>query len=259
MAVFHHDGPFDACNPHRNRRREKYAPMQAFPKDSINMVMGGSGPVNKQMDYDKYHGRGEEAHRDYNEAAIAEEAPDPYRKPDGSIVYSSTAREVLHGDESVGLGTSTFLEGAPASRAAIQRRESEYDTPQPEERPGMTRKKSLAQKIRGVRPSRERFASADGRNGLATPPIMTGKSDSAANPFFRDFNGDVKKENAQITFEEQAKPSRGRAASSPRGNELERQYTTESVGEEASKPTGLLGRMKSLKGGRRPVRRETNS
>lgn len=234
--------------------------MQAFPKDSINMVMGGSGPVNKRMDYDKYHGRGEEAHRDYNEAAIADEPTEPYRKPDGSLGYNPTAREVLHGDESVGLGTSTFLEGAPASRAAIQRRESEYESQQPEERQnGLSRKKSLAQKIRGVRPSRDRFASADGRNGLASPPLMTGQSDSAANPFFRDFNGEVKKENAQITFDEQAKPSRGRAPSSPKRNELERRYTTESVGEEGSKPTGLLGRMKSLKGGRRPVRRDTNS
>src|ERR1700736_3612880 len=32
-SVFHHDGPFDACNPHRNRAGSKRAPMQAFPKD----------------------------------------------------------------------------------------------------------------------------------------------------------------------------------------------------------------------------------
>ncbi|KAK5937077.1 hypothetical protein PMZ80_010617 [Knufia obscura] len=258
-GLFHHDGPFDACNPHRNRKRERYAPMQAFPKDSINMVMGGSGPVNKRMDYDKYHGRGEEAHRDYNEAAIAEDNVEPYRKPDGSIGYNPNGREVLHGDESAGLGTSTFLEGAPASRAAIQRRESEYESQQPEERPGLSRKKSLAQKIRGVRPSRDRFASADGRAGATSPPMMTGQSDSAVNPFFRDFNGEVKKDNAQITFDEQPKPSRARAPSSPKRNELERRNTTENGGEEGSKPTGLLGRMKSLKGGRRPVRRDTNS
>ena len=233
--------------------------MQAFPKDSINMVMGGSGPVNKRMDYDKYHGRGEEAHRDYNEAAITEDVAEPYRKPEATYTYNPTAREVLHGDESVGLGTSTFLEGAPASRAAIQRRESEYESQQPEDRPGLSRKKSLAQKIRGVRPNRERFASPDGKNGPTSPPITTGQSDSAVNPFFRDFNGEVKKENAQITFDEQTKPTRARAPSSPKRNELERRNTTESVGEENSKPMGLLGRMKSLKGGRRPVRRDTNS
>lgn len=228
--------------------------MQAFPKDSINMVMGGSGPVNKRMDYDKYHGRGEEAHRDYNEAAIAEESVEPYRKPEEA--FNPTARDVLHGDESYGLGTSTFLEGAPASRAAIQRRESEYESQQPEDRPGLMRKKSLAQKIRGVRPSRDRYQSADGRGGPISPP-MTGQSESGVNPFFKDYNGEVKKENAQITFDEQSKPARARAPSSPGRNELERRNTTESV--ESSKPTGLLGRMKSLKGGRRPVRRDTNN
>ncbi len=233
--------------------------MHAFPKDSINMVMGGSGPVNKRMDYDRFHGRGEEAHRDYNEAAIAEDNSEQWRKPDGSYGYNPVGREMLHGDESVGLGTSTFLEGAPASRAAIQRRESEYDSQQPEERPGLSRKKSLAQKIRGVRPSRDRFASSDGRSGPTSPPLMTGQSDSAANPFFKDYNGEVKKENAQITFDEQPRPIRARAPSSPKRNELERRNTTESVAEEGSKPTGLLGRMKSLKGGRRPVRRDTNS
>ncbi|EFQ97946.1 hypothetical protein MGYG_00982 [Nannizzia gypsea CBS 118893] len=47
---FHHDGPFDACNPHRNRKGSRAAPMQAFPKDSRNMAIGGSGPNNKQLD-----------------------------------------------------------------------------------------------------------------------------------------------------------------------------------------------------------------
>lgn len=262
-GLFHHDGPFDACNPHRNRKKEKYAPMQAFPKDSINMVMGGSGPVNKTLDYDRYHGRGEEAHVDYNEAAIADESTEVYRKDpklDSNYGYNPTARELLHGDESAGLGTSTFLEGAPASRAAIQRRESEYDSAQTDERPGLSRKKSLAQKIRGVRPNRDRFASPEGRmNGPVSPPI-TGQSDSAANPFFKDFNSETKKDATQVAYDEH-KSNRARAPSSPRRLELERRNTTESaVQEEPSKPTGLLGRMKSLKGGRRPaVRRDTNS
>lgn len=235
--------------------------MQAFPKDSINMVMGGSGPVNKSLDYDRIHGRGEEAHRDYNEAAIVPEV-EPYRKegkPDG-LGYNPNQREVIHGAESVGLGSTTFLEGAPASRAAIQRRESEYDGPQTDERPGLSRKKSLAQKIRGVRPNRDRWASPEGRNGPQSPPLtgpMTGQSDSAANPFFRDYDGEPKKEPTAITFEEQAKPARARAPSSPRRLGLERTTTADSADGE-KKPSGLLGRMKSLKGSRRPVRRDTS-
>lgn len=236
--------------------------MQAFPKDSINMVMGGSGPVNKSLDYDRFHGRGEEAHGDFNEAAAVQEV-EPYRKEGKSEAYgyNPNGREAIHGDESIGLGTSTFLEGAPASRAAIQRRESEYDgQQQSEERPGLSRKKSLAQKIRGVRPNRDRWASPEGRNGPQSPPLtgpMTGQSDSAANPFFRDYDGELKKEPTAITFEEQAKPSRARAPSSPKRLGLERTTTAESVDANGEKkPSGLLGRMKSLKGSRRPSRRD---
>lgn len=238
--------------------------MQAFPKDSINMVMGGSGPVNKSLDYDRFHGRGEEAHGDFNEAAVVQEV-EPYRKDGkpGAADYNPNSREVIHGNESVGLGTTTFLEGAPASRAAIQRRESEYDTPQVDgDRPGLSRKKSLAQKIRGVRPNRDRWASPEGRNGPQSPPItgpMTGQSESAANPFFQNYDGESKKEPTAITFEEQSKPSRARAPSSPKRLALERTTTAESTDANGEKkPSGLLGRMKSLKGGRRPVRRDTS-
>lgn len=250
--VFHHDGPFDACNPHRNRRKEKYAPMQAFPKDSINMVMGGSGPVNKRMDYDKFHGYGQEAHIDFNEAAIAEGVPEQAAP---TYAYNPTAREAIHGDESVGLGTSTFLEGAPASRAAIQRRESEYETQQVDERPGLSRKKSLAQKIRGVRP-RDRLASP-GDGGPISPPL-TGQSDSAVNPFFRNYE-QKDKDGTTIQFaENQPRPTRPRAPSSPKRNELERRNTADSPPEDGNKPSGLLGRMKSLKSSKRPVRRDTS-
>lgn len=250
--VFHHDGPFDACNPHRNRKKEKYAPMQAFPKDSVNMVMGGSGPVNKRMDYDRFHGYGQEAHIDFNEAKIVEGAPE--QPTSGAYAYNPNAREAIHGDESVGLGTSTFLEGAPASRAAIQRRESEYEAPQTDDRPGLSRKKSLAQKIRGVRP-RDRVTSPG--EGPVSPPL-TGQSDTAVNPFFKNYD-QKEKESTTIQFaENQPKPNRPRAPSSPMRNDLERRNTTESTGEDANKPSGLLGRMKSLKASKRPARRDTS-
>lgn len=216
------------------------------------MVMGGSGPVNKRMDYDKFHGYGQEAHIDFNEAAIVEGVSEPQAP---TYAYNPTAREAIHGDESVGLGTSTFLEGAPASRAAIQRRESEYETQQLDDRPGLSRKKSLAQKIRGVRP-RDRLASP-GELGPASPPL-TGQSDSAVNPFFRNYD-QKEKDSTTIQFaENQPKPTRPRAPSSPKRNELERRNTTESGAEDANKPSGLLGRMKSLKASKRPVRRDTS-
>lgn len=218
--------------------------------------------MNKTIDYDRFHGRGDEAHGDYNEAAVVEEPSAAFKQQKDVNVYDSTAREMLHGPESYGLGTSTFLEGAPASRAAIQRRESEYETQQVDDRPGLSRKKSLAQKIRGVRPNRDRFASPEGRNGATSPPTpgpLTGQSDSAANPFFRNYETEVKKDTTTIQFDEQVKPARARAPSSPMRNELERRNTSDSVEPDSnnSKPSGFLGRMKSLKG-RRPTRRDTS-
>lgn len=232
--------------------------MQAFPKDSINMVMGGSGPVNKQLDYDRIHGRGQEAHVDFSEAAVIDEEPAELRRSnlDGPMLYNAGQRQAVHGEESMGLGTTTFLEGTPASRAAIQRRESELDAQQIEtERPGLARKKSLAQKIRGG--VRSRDVRTPG-----SPPPLTGQSDSGVNPFFANFEASQSlppRKDPVISFTDQPAPSRARAPSSPKRSDLERRITSESAVEVENKPGGgLLGRMKSLKS-RRPSRRDTGS
>ncbi|KAI7290927.1 hypothetical protein KC315_g19759, partial [Hortaea werneckii] len=67
-GLIHHDGPFDACNPHRNKtsgKSRRPAPMQAFGADSMNMVLGGSGPLRSKLDLDKIHGTGVEGFTDY--------------------------------------------------------------------------------------------------------------------------------------------------------------------------------------------------
>ena len=128
ILVFHHDGPFDACNPARNRKGARAAPMQAFPKDSRNMSLGGSGPNNSKLNLDQIHGTGHEAHIDYNKSRLGDGFGYDQRRPnpERSAGFNPLDRvEPVHGEESVGLGTSTFLEGAPASRAAIQRRATE--------------------------------------------------------------------------------------------------------------------------------------
>ncbi|KAI5814748.1 Pal1 cell morphology protein-domain-containing protein [Pyronema omphalodes] len=162
-GLFHHDGPFDACNPHRNKNSRRLAPVQAFPADSANNSMTGFGPLNEKADHSHIFGnRGDEAYHDYTASA----------RPMGKRAASfdpKSAVETLHGDESLGLGTSTFLDGAPASRAAIAKN-IEF-----EERPrsgsegamgggGLQRKKSLAQKIRSIKPSGE------GRRRAPPPP-----------------------------------------------------------------------------------------
>ena len=174
VIVIHHDGPFDACRPHRNRKGSNKAPMQAFPKDSINNTLGGAGPVNSNLNLEQFHGRGDEGFKDFstsgkNNPVVEANTFAPHagaavmnqrrQLVDGSNLeesasFNSRARAPVHGDESLGLGTSTFLEGAPASRNAIQRRESEGEQ---NNVGGLGRKKSLVQKIRGMnreRPSR---------------------------------------------------------------------------------------------------------
>jgi hypothetical protein len=241
--------------------------MQAFPKDSLNMQLGGSGPNNSKLDLDRIHGRGHEANFDYNAAALADSEGGYGRRPlpERSASFNPTSRvEAVHGDESIGLGTSTFLEGAPASRAAIQRRESEMEAADQAVTQGLSRKKSLAQRIKSVRPrvnESGRMASPE-PFPTATSPLATGKSEqNGANPFFKDYDQEYEKKGAQIAFaEEQAKANgRARAPSSPKRGALtlERSVTAGSIGPPAAPPEeskssgGFLSRVKSIKGGRK--------
>ena len=240
------------------------------------MQLGGSGPNNAKLNIDQFHGVGTEANKDYNHAAVQDADADYLRRPqpERSASFNPTAKtEPLHGHESAGLGTSTFLEGAPASRAAIQRRESEQEASDQMMASGLSRKKSLAMRIKSVRPrvneagrvtSPEPFPAV-----IPASPLGTGRSDqNGANPFFKDYNQEYEKKGAQIAFaEEQMKTApRARAPSSPKrgGMGLERKLTAESLGPQAepSKPSGvgsLLDRVKSIKGGRSKTRERRNT
>lgn len=238
--------------------------MQAFPKDSVNMQIGGSGPLNAKLNLDQYNGTGQEAHVDYNEAATAEDDPEYFRKqlPERGAAFNPTARiEPVHGSETVGLGTSTFLEGAPASRAAIQRRESEFEAQQQAMANSLSRKKSLAQRIKAVRPKISEGGRVISPEPLGTPnsPLGTGKSEqNNVNPFFKEYDKEYEKKGTQIAFAEEQNIGRARAPSSPRrGQGLERKLTGDSVGAEEGKSTGggFLSRVKSLKGRSRPRER----
>ncbi|KXL43429.1 MAG: hypothetical protein FE78DRAFT_460263 [Acidomyces sp. 'richmondensis'] len=130
--------------------------MEAFPKDSMNMALGGSGPLRSRLDLDKFHGRGAEGFSEY----AATRKPDTATMP--VVVNPHDRAEQVHGDESFGLGTSTFLEGAPASRKAVAQRRRE-----------MSRKKSLAQRLRGMSNTRRQI-SGDARSpGSQIPPPVT--------------------------------------------------------------------------------------
>jgi len=244
--------------------------MQAFPKDSINMQIGGAGPVHSKLDLAAYHGITQEAHVDFNEAAVVDEDAEFVRRTEqdrAAASFNPIARiELVHGNETAGLGTSTFLEGTPASRADIAR-QTEIEAAQLANGGGLSRKKSLAQKIRSVRPNlaAQRVISPE---PMITPtsPEGAAKSNANANPFFKDYDKEYDKKGAQIAFaEEQQKPGRARAPSSPkRGYGLERKMTGESTGgggggpEDGKTGARFLNRVKSLKGRNRP-RRDTSA
>jgi Pal1 cell morphology protein len=184
--------------------------------------------------------------------------------------FNATARvDPVHGDETLGLGTSTFLEGAPASRTAMQRRESETEANL--KSGGLQRKKSLAQKIRGINragmaPS-GRVMSPEPTYEVGTAlttkdaqedhpqPTLTGSTKKANenNPFFNTHDSAWDRKGESIAIADQEKTGRTRAPSSPRKG-LERRPTAENGSSPDGIGKGLLQRVKSLKGGARRVR-----
>lgn len=215
--------------------------MQAFPEGSLNNTLGGSGPINPQADHSNFMGHGsDEAFRDYAASGKGKNRHEP-------VIFDSSARaSLVHGDESHGLGTSTFLEGTPAARSAIVKRNAEQAQEFAEG--GLQRKKSVAQRIKQrVRPdysnrplpSHSRYESDDfgefgGREEARAPRPPPREREREGRP------------------SPPLKPRQNSAAGALEGRSVE---ALPSPSEEApAKPSGLLGRMKSLKGGRRPTR-----
>ncbi|KAK1969061.1 Pal1 cell morphology protein [Colletotrichum sublineola] len=259
-GLFHHDGPFDAANPHRNRKGSRRAPMHAFAKDSLNMSLGGSGPLNKRPDHATFLGNHDgDASADFATSA----ARNMERKNDPAVFDPRSRGSIVYGEESLGLGASTFLEGTPAARAAIQRTQAEQAQQTAAE--GLGRSKSIAQRIRGIKREPREYGpsgritnpegaytsrkSPDG-NGPGTSISYTGER----NPFFSEFG----KEPETISVRKNGAKSPGTPPPVPRrgsANGLERRATsdvTSPTEDGPSKPSGgFLARVKSLKGGGR--------
>lgn len=154
---FHHDGPFDACAPHRNKD-SKAAPVAAFPADGPNTSMKAFGPgANSDTRMDLAFGKYSD---DQNEIVgrAARDAPavpktnrdtsDPQttmytpRLNPSVIAFDANEKSApIHGHATAGLGLSTFLDGAPAPRG------DDYLSP-PQMGGGLGRKKSLVQRLR---------------------------------------------------------------------------------------------------------------
>ena len=238
--------------------------MQAYPKDSLNNVLGGSGPLNTRADHSALMGHhDEEAFKDYSRGAKENQGG---ARAGDALFDPLSNDEILHGDQTMGLGTSTFLEGTPAARTAIQKREEERAQAVVAE--GLQRKKSLAHRIRNInRGPREfqpsgRMTNPEGvvRSPRSPPdlPNLTSSSMQAGsgerNPFFSEFEPGKKGEELISVRRTETNGSGFTSPSSPKASQaLERRATNEgTTGAEESKQTsGLLARVKSLKGGRR--------
>ncbi|CAI6333177.1 unnamed protein product [Periconia digitata] len=272
-SMIHHDGPYDAVQPHRNRKKDHRAPMEAFPLGSANNALGGNGPVNNKIDLDRIHGRGAEGFTDFGQTEAQ-----PWKKRTESDAPGTTygpkdPEHIVHGDVSEGLGTSTFLDGAPASRAAIAQRESENQKALADGG-GLGRKKSIAQRFRGIsQPRRDmdgrpRITSPDARYGTRSPsgPLSTGgiqgsSKTTEANPFFDNYDEAYERKTTTIKIAESENREGAGSPASPSGrNPLTRAITSDGAASpRETKPqigAGFLNRVKSLKGGRRPQRPE---
>lgn len=266
--MFHHDGPFDALDPRRNRQGSRRAPMQAFPKDSLNNVLGGSGPLNARPDHATFMGNAdEEAFKDYASGAGKKDGyyPPSSSKADIGVFDPLSRGSILHGDQTLGLGTSTFLEGTPAARTAIQRRDAE--TAQDNLDGGLARKKSLAQRIRSINRGPRDYPAGRLTNpegvyaSRKSPTDLTSPTTSSSmqtprggerNPFFNEFDAGgtiAEEENISVV----RRTDNPKSPTSPKP--LERRATTDATSPDDAQPkpggSGLLARVKSLKSGTR--------
>ena len=228
--------------------------MQAFPEGSLNNSIVGSGPL-RDADHSTFMGNAnEEAFQDYAYSSNKGSGSHPLNKGGPAIFDPVSRGEVIHGDESEGLGTSTFLEGTPAARAAIARHYKEQSQELAEV--DLRRKKSLAQRIRHVGKSPRDYNTARMHN----PDLVLGKQRSPqsagvgteVNPFFSEYSQGEESITVRGRDDGFGHASSSLDARRRSGGQLERRMTSDGiVSEEPSKPSGLLGRMKSLKGGKR--------
>lgn len=225
------------------------------------MALGGAGPNNSNIDLNLFHGRTAEGYNDFNTGLA--------RQPETVSFDAKANLDPIHGSESTGLGTSTFLDGAPASRSAIARRESEAEK-QLQAEGGLQRKKSLAQRLRG-KSGTGRIASpgritSPNEPGLSPPHVDSSHSASSRgnerNPFFQDYDEEWDNKGSRIAEARLEGGGRLRSSSSPKQSTgLERKGTNDRTYEDQQKLSpgggGFLNRMKSLRKPR-PERRTSD-
>lgn len=264
VTGMHHGGPFDPCN--LKPKKGKLNPIEAFAPNSRNMTMTG-GAVNsktaKDEQFDVLHMNNDEGYGDFNSATART------KKAEMAAMDATARVEQIHSDETAGLGTSTFLEGAPAPRREIERRASEAGqeniTISGGGLGGMTRRPSVLKvlgRTRGYSQGRVTGSGEqEGRDRRYPPPSMpqsaggiirASAGQEKQNPFFANNTTD-----ATIDRNSPADRSMGR----PMGAPLTRRVT-ESGARRPAPPQperqqsgggpGFLGRWKSIRRNNNP-------
>lgn len=111
---FHHDGPFDACAPHRNKNN-KSAPVLAFPVDGPNSTIGGA--ITKKSAMSEVFGVDDIDDDSFLYSSKNSSSKDALRSSASKYIQNMDTKnrtQQVHGVETYGLGSSTFLDGAPA-------------------------------------------------------------------------------------------------------------------------------------------------
>lgn len=155
---FHHDGPFDACTPHRNKNA-KLAPVMAYHPDGPNNSIKGMANVVKEKeqqmnlaygnfndDQNEIVGRRTSIKKNDVEVrtssvGASNNVPDTIYTANPSIINFDARTKAIpvHGSTTAGLGSTTFIDGAPAPKIA----EQEFLAVG-----GLNRKKSIVQRLR---------------------------------------------------------------------------------------------------------------
>lgn len=168
---FHHDGPFDACTPHRNKNT-KVAPVMAFPVDGPNSSIKGQQNIKTEdqmnLAFGNYQDQNEIVGRKYSikqkltskssddvstkskttdltnngqtfNAQVQKSMYDTRENPSVVNFDAHVKSEPVHGIQTAGLGSSTFIDGAPAPKGDDNLNLNSG---------GLGRKKSLVQRLR---------------------------------------------------------------------------------------------------------------
>lgn len=149
---FHHDGPFDACTPARNRNI-KAAPVMAFPADGPNNSMKVHSTVQDQAQLNYAFGKYEDDYSiggtavlrtNYSKQPLSDPQLSEIPRLNPSVVAFDVNQKAVpvHGPSTVGLGSTTFVDGAPASKKEEEVLQSFQALG------GVGRKKSLAHRLR---------------------------------------------------------------------------------------------------------------